>query len=62
MQALLKATTKHVAHVIKNVDKTKLQNKWISALNERISLEAMIVDFPRHFKLHRDEIVALLRS
>ena len=62
LQALLKATTKHVAHVIKNVDETKLQNEWISALNERISLEAMIVDFPRHFKLHRDEIVALLRS
>lgn len=60
LQALLKATTKHIAHVIKNVDETKLQNEWISALNERISLEAMIVDFPRHFKLHRDEIVDLI--
>ena len=62
LQALLKATTKHVAYVIKNVDETKLQNEWISALNERISLEAMIVDFPRHFKLHLDEIVELLHS
>ncbi len=60
LQALLKTTTKHVAHVITNVDETKLQNEWISALNERISLEAMIVDFPRHFKLHRDEIVDLI--
>lgn len=62
LQALLKATAKHVDHVIKNVDETKLQNEWISALNERISLEAMIVDFPRHFKLHLDEIVALLKD
>ena len=62
LQALLKATAKHVVHVIKNVDETKLQNEWISALNERISLEAMIVDFPRHFKLHLDEIVALLKD
>lgn len=60
LQALLKTTTKHVAYVITNVDETKLQNEWISALNERISLEAMIVDFPRHFKLHRDEIVDLI--
>ena len=59
LQALLKAVTKHVSHVIRNVDSSKLQNEWISALNEHISLEAMIVDYPRHFKLHLDEIVDL---
>lgn len=57
---LLKHTTMHVAHVIKNVDRSKLQNQWISALNEHITLEEMIVDYPRHFKLHYDEIVDLI--
>lgn len=60
LQTLLKATTKHVAYVIKNVDCSKLHNEWISALNTHITLEAMIVDYPRHFKLHRDEIVELI--
>lgn len=57
---LLKYTTIHVAHVIKNIDSSKLQQQWINALNEHITLEAMIVDYPRHFKLHFDEIVDLI--
>lgn len=57
---LLKYTTMHVAHVIQNVDRSKLQHQWISALNEHITLEEMIVDYPRHFKLHYDEIVDLI--
>ena len=57
---LLKYTTIHVAHVIKNVDSSKLQNQWISALNEPVTLEDMIADYPRHFKLHYDEIVDLI--
>ncbi|ATB69773.1 hypothetical protein SJPD1_1668 [Sulfurospirillum diekertiae] len=57
---LLKYTTIHVAHVIQNIDSTKLQQQWISALNEHITLEEMIVDYPRHFKLHYDEIVDLI--
>jgi len=37
-----------------------LQNQWISALNEPVTLEDMIADYPRHFKLHYDEIVDLI--
>jgi len=59
---LLKSTTIHIAHVIKNVDSSKLQNQWISALNEYVTLEDMIVDYPRHFKLHLDEIVDLIHQ
>ena len=33
---------------------------WISGINEEISLEAMVVDYPRHFKLHLDEISELI--
>jgi hypothetical protein len=49
---LWKYTNIHIAHVIQNINTEKLENEWISALNEEISLKAMVVDFPRHFKLH----------
>ena len=57
---LWKYSNIHFAHVIRNIDIKKLDNIWISALGQEISLEAMIVDFPRHFKLHLDEINELI--
>jgi hypothetical protein len=52
----------HFCHVIRNVNPEKLENEWISALNEKITLAAMVVDFPRHFKLHLNEIAALINK
>ena len=52
----------HFVHVIENVNAEKLDNVWISGLNEKISLEAMVVDFPRHFKLHLNEINELINK
>jgi len=46
--------------VIQNINTEKLQNEWISATNEYISLKSMVFDFPRHFKLHISEIEALM--
>jgi hypothetical protein len=40
----------------------KLNNVWISGTNEEVSLEAMVVDFPRHFKLHLNEIDELINK
>ena len=57
---LWKYSNIHFAHVIRNIDIKKLDNIWISALNKEISLEAMVVDFPRHFKLHLSEIDELI--
>ena len=57
---LWKYTNKHFAHVIQNINNEKLNNVWLSALNEEVSLEAMVLDFPRHFKLHLKEINALI--
>lgn len=57
---LWKYTNMHIVHVIQNINSEKLGNVWISALNERISLEAMVVDYLRHFKLHLDEINELI--
>ena len=59
---LWKYTNVHIAHVIKNMNKEKLNNVWISGTNKEISLEAMVVDFPRHFKLHLNEIDELLNQ
>lgn len=49
----------HIIHVINNVDSIHLSNAWISALDERITLEEMILDFPLHFTLHIHEIEEL---
>lgn len=59
---LWKYTNVHIAHVIKNMNKEKLGNIWISGTNEEVSLEAMVVDFPRHFKLHLSEIDELIKK
>jgi hypothetical protein len=53
---LWKYTNIHFCHVIQNINTEKVANEWISGLNEKITLEAMIVDFPRHFQLHLNEI------
>ena len=50
---------KHFIHVINNIDANALDNIWISARQEEISLRAMVVDYPRHFNLHLSEIAAL---
>ncbi|MBN1509532.1 MAG: hypothetical protein JW955_21975 [Sedimentisphaerales bacterium] len=57
---LWKYSNLHIVHVIRNVDRGKLKNEWMSALNQRISLEAMILDYPRHFLLHLGEIDELV--
>ncbi len=59
---LWKYTNIHIAHVIQNINTDKLENVWISALNQEISLKAMVVDFPRHFKLHLNEIDELINK
>jgi hypothetical protein len=53
---------RHIVHLIGQIDETKLNQYWISALNETVTLEEMITDYPRHFKLHLDEISALINQ
>lgn len=52
----------HIVHVINNVNIDKLENEWISALNEKVSLKAMILDYLGHFKLHLSEIDELINK
>jgi hypothetical protein len=52
----------HICHVIENVQDDKLNNEWISGPDKRITLTSMILDFPRHLKLHLSEINDLINS
>ena len=56
------AVNRHMVHLVGQVDDTKLNQAWISALNERVTLREMIQDFPRHFRLHINEISALINQ
>ncbi len=57
---LWKYSNLHIAHVIDNVNPEKLNNEWISALQQQVSLKAMILDYLSHFKLHLNEIEDLI--
>jgi len=57
---LWKYTNLHVIHVINNVKPEKLDNVWLSALNEEVSLRDMIINYLSHFELHLREIEELI--
>jgi hypothetical protein len=59
---LWKYTLLHISHVIKNVNAEKLNNEWISRPGQKITMKAMIIDFPRHLKLHLSEIKDLINK
>lgn len=50
----------HIVHVIRNIDSTKLENKWHYSEERLISLKDGVIDFLRHFKLHLSEIDELI--
>jgi hypothetical protein len=59
---LWKYSNVHIAHVIQNVNVDKLGHEWITALNKNVSLQLMIIDYLRHFKLHLSEIDELINK
>lgn len=50
----------HYAYIIQHIETTKLKNIWLGGVDEEVSLEEMVEDFPRHFKLHLQEIQQLI--
>jgi len=52
----------HFIHVVRNINPEKLENVWISALNQSISLRSMVSDYLRHFQLHLREIDELINN
>lgn len=59
---LWRYTNLHLGHVIGHLDRQKLDKVWVSALGEEITLLEMIVDYPRHLRLHLGEIEELLHQ
>ena len=62
MIQLWKYSLLHFCHLINNVKDDNLENEWISGPDKNITLKTMIVDFPRHLKLHISEINDLINS
>lgn len=58
---LWKYSNLHIVHVINNASMDKMDNVWISALNNAISLKEMINSYLQHFKLHLNEINHLIK-
>ena len=59
---LWKYVNLHIVHVINHVNEDKLDNQWISAKDENISLKNVIINYLWHFKLHLEEIDELERN
>jgi hypothetical protein len=57
---LWKYSNIHFGHVIQYIDPAKLKNEWIAGPGKNISLNDMVIDYLRHFKLHLDEIEMLI--
>ena len=53
-------SNRHIIHVINNVNPDKLDNIWLSALDEEVSLRNMINGYLSHFELHLNEIEELI--
>ncbi len=62
MVQLWKYSNLHFIHVVRNVDKSKLENQWEADTNKFISMREGIVDYLRHFKLHISEIQELINK
>jgi hypothetical protein len=62
MIRLWKYSLLHFCHVIENVNPEKLDNEWIAGPDQKITLRAMVSDFPRHLQLHLDEIHVLITA
>ena len=56
MVQLWKYMLLHFCHIIKNINRSKSDNEWISGPDEVTTLRAMVTDFPRHLMLHLLEI------
>ena len=59
---LWKYTHLHFLHVVKNIDPKHLKNQWQADNGLFVTLEEMVLDFPRHFQLHLSEINQLINS
>ena len=57
---LLNLYNRHICHVIRSVDETKLENYWIDYEGFRVTLDGMIRGYINHLNLHFTHIHELL--
>ena len=57
---LLNLCNRHICHVIRSVDETKLENYWVDYEGCRITLDGMIRGYINHLNLHFGHIHELL--
>lgn len=58
---LWKAFNLHMIHLIKSIDKSKLNNSWIDFEGNKVTLEDMVKGYPSHLNLHVNDIKELIR-
>ena len=57
---LLKLYNRHICHMIRSVDQTKLNCYWIDYEGCRVTLDVMIRGYINHLNLHFGQIHELL--
>lgn len=57
---LLKLYNRHICHIIRSVDTSKLNNYWLDYEGCRVTLDAMISGYISHLNLHLEQIHELL--
>ena len=57
---LLNLYNRHICHVIRSVDETKLENYWVDYEGCRVTLDGMIRGYINHLNLHFGHIHELL--
>lgn len=59
---LWKYSNLHITHVMQYIHPDKINNTWLTSPEEEVSLKDMVMDYPRHLKLHIKEIHELYSS
>lgn len=57
---LWKSFNLHLIHLIKMIDKSKLNNSWTDFEGNKVTLEDMIKGYPHHLNLHINDIQELI--
>ncbi|MBB4036711.1 hypothetical protein GGR21_002617 [Dysgonomonas hofstadii] len=52
----------HIVHIIRNIDKSKLDNKWTDFEGNTVTLGNMIDGYLSHLQLHTKEIEEIINS
>jgi len=59
---LWRYVNRHIIHLIEKMDLSKLDHEWITAIDTKISMKEMVLDYLNHFKLHIKEIEDIINQ